>query len=189
MTVLLFSLSHILWVIHVLNCPYDARGVEVCEQQHMFLCCALQWAPSTLESMTCFFTVAGRYQIGDIASRAWNDMKAGQCVPLACSSYSSCKKKGKYRARNIFHQLLVWPHSMVFIKKGIREGVKSSSLILKLSPLLPKKVVTTTTPCTSTFPLEFCLGAEGIQGAWLVERRYMKSAHFMEEWFEILLLF
>lgn len=120
--VLLFSLSHILWVIHILNCPCDARGVEVCVQQHMFLCCALQWAPSIQESTNCFFTGAGCCQIGDIANRAWNDSKADQCVPLACSSYSSCKKKGKYRARNIFHQLLVWPHSMVFIYQKRNQG-------------------------------------------------------------------
>lgn len=157
----------------------------------MFLCCALQWAPSIQESMTCFFTMAGCCQIGDIASREWNDMKAGQCVPLAHGSYSSCKKKGKYRSRNIFQLLLAWPHSMVFIyqKRNHREGIKSSSLTLKSSPLLPKKVATTTTSRTSTYPLEFCLSAEGIQGTWHAERRCLKSAHFMKEWFEILPLF
>lgn len=42
---------------------------------------------------SCFFTVAGCCQIGDIASRVGSGMKAGQCASARSNSYSSCKKR------------------------------------------------------------------------------------------------
>lgn len=194
MLVFLFSLSRIPWVTHILNAHVMPEVQRFVNSSTCF--CAVLWSERQAfrraAGITCFFMVAGCCQIGDIASRAWNDMQAGQCVPLADSATTAhARKRGNTDLGTFFtcfwHDLIQW---YLFIKKrNHREGVKISSLALKLSPLLPRKVATTTTPCTSTFSLELCLSAEGIQGAGHVKRRCLKSAHFMEEWFEILLLF